>query len=330
MRRRDFITLLGSAAASWPLATRAQQSDRVRRIGVLMAYTESDPEGQSRSRAFEQALKELGWADGGNLRIDYRWPGEDVDQIRTFANDLVRMAPDAILAGATPAVIALQRATRSIPIVFAGVTDPVGQGIVESLAHPGGNLTGFANFEFSLGGKWLELLKEIAPQVTRVGIMFNPETAPASSSYLRSVEAVAPSFAIQLTAMPIRDEADMERVMASLAREPLGGLLVLPDIFTISHRKPTIALAARHRLPAIYSLAFFARDGGLVSYGIDTINEYRRAALYVDRILKGAKPADLPVQAPTKFELVINLKTAKALGLTISPSLLARADEVIE
>jgi putative ABC transport system substrate-binding protein len=316
MRRREFITLLGGAAVGWSLSARAQ-TDQMRRIGALMAYAASDPEGQSRGAAFEQGLKGLGWADGHNLRIEYRWPGDDVDRIRTFAKELVGMAPDAILGGATPAVTALQRATRTIPIVFAGVTDPVGQGIVESLAHPGGNLTGFTNFEFSLGGKWLELLKEIAPHVRRVALMFNPETAPAASLYLRSVEAVAPSFAVELTGTPVHDEAEMERAMASLAREPLGGLIVLPDIFTISHRKLTIALAARHRLPAIYSLSYFARDGGLVSYGIDTVDQYRGAALYVDRILKGAKPADLPVQAPNKFELVINLK-------------LARADEVIE
>jgi len=330
MQRREFIALLSGAAAAWPPVVRAQPRDRMRRIGALMAYTVSDPEGQSRGAAFEQGLKGLGWVDGLNLRIEYRWPGGDVDQIGTSAKELVSMAPDVILGGATPAVTALQRVTRTIPIVFAGVTDPVGQGIVESLAHPGANLTGFTNFEFSLGGKWLELLKEIAPHIKSVALMFNPETAPAALLYLESIEAVAPSFAVELTTAPVRDEAEIERAVASLARVPLGGLIILPDIFTISHRKRTLELAAQYRLPAIYSLSFFARDGGLASYGIDTIDLYRRAASYVDRILKGAKPADLPVQAPTKFELVINLKTAKALGLAISPSLLARADEVIE
>ncbi len=332
MRRREFITLFGGATVAWPFGAHAQQPDRIRRIGVLMAYSARDPEGQRRAAAFEQGLKGLGWAEGHNIRIDYRWPGDeiDIDHIRALAKELVDMAPDAIMGGTTPAVKALQRATRTIPIVFAGVTDPVDQGFVTNLARPDGNLTGFTNFEFSLGGKWLELLKEIAPRVTRVALMFNPETVASPLLYLRSVEAAAPSFAVELTTTPVHDEAEIERGIASLARKSLGGLIVLPDIFTISRRKPTIELAAQYRLPAIYSLPYFARDGGLVSYGTDTTDLYRRAALYIDRIFKGSKLADLPVQGPTKFELVINLKTAKALGLTVPPTLLARADEVIE
>jgi putative ABC transport system substrate-binding protein len=330
MRRRDFISLLGGAAVAWPHAAIAQQPDRVRRIGLLMVFAATDPEGQRRAAIFAQALQKLGWTDGSNVRIDYRWAGGDADQTRTFAKELVSLAPDVLLAGATPPATALQSVTRTIPIVFVGVSDPVGQGIVESLAHPGGNLTGFTDFEFSLGAKWLETLKAIAPRVTRVALIFNPKTARFAPLYLRSAEAAASSFVLELTATPVHDDAEVERALTSLGSEPGGSVLVLPDIFTVTHRKPIIELAARYRLPAVYPYRYFAADGGLLSYGIDPIDPYLRAASYVDRILKGAKPADLPVQQPTKFELVINMKTAKALGLTVPPSLLVRADEVIE
>src|ERR1035437_10114266 len=325
MRRRDFITLIGGAATTWPLTTRAQQ---MRRIGVLMAFTESDLEGQPRVTAFQKGLQELGWTDGRNVRIDYRWAVGDADRVR-YAAELVAVAPDVILATTGATVGALQQASRTVPIVFVTVIDPVGGGWVASLARPGGNATGFAVYEFSMGGKWLELLKEIAPRLTRVAVIRDP-SVPAGSGLFAAIQTVAPSFGVELTSVGVRDASESERGIAAFAREPNGGLIVpVPSSVTL-YRELIITLAARHRLPAIYSARFFVTIGGLISYAPDPIDPYRRAAGYVDRILKGEKPADLPGQAPTKYELVINLKTAKTLGITIPPSLLATANEVIE
>jgi putative ABC transport system substrate-binding protein len=329
MKRREFITLLGSATATWPLAARAHP-DRVRRIGVLMAVAESDPDVQRGLVAFRQSLGELGWREGSNLRFEYRWGAADPDRIRTYARELVELSPDIILAHSTPPVVALLRETRSIPIVFLTVTDPLGQGLVKSLAHPGGNITGFSVFMISLGSKWLEVLKEIAPRTTRATIIFNPQTAPYYALYLRSIEVAAPSFSIEPVAVQIHNDADIERAITTVGRERNGGLIILPDSFNVVHRGVIIDLVARYRLPAVYYFRYFAADGGLISYGPDEIDLFRRAAGYVDRILKGANPADLPVQQPSRFEMVINLKTAKALGITIPHSLLVRADEVIQ
>jgi ABC-type uncharacterized transport system substrate-binding protein len=329
MRRREFISLLTSAVA-WPLAARAQQVSRVRRVCVLMGLAARDPGGQAQAGAFKHGLQELGWTEGQNVRIEYRWTAGDIALTQTLAKELIDLAPDVLLATNTPTLETLQQAIRTIPIVFVGVEDPVGQGFIKSLAHPDGNVTGFMLFEFSLGTKWLALLKELVPGLSRVAIMFNPETAPFSGNFLRPLEAVASSFAVELTAAPVQDDVEIERALVSLGREPRGGLMALPEIFLVVHREPIAALAAKYRVPAVYPLRIFAASGGLMSYGIDTVDQYRRAASYVDRILRGAKPADLPVQAPTKFELVINLRTAKALDLTIPPTLLARADDVIE
>jgi putative ABC transport system substrate-binding protein len=330
MNRRKFITLIGSAAAAWPLAARAQQGERMRRIGVLMALAANDPEGQRRAATFEAGLHELGWAEGRNLRIEYRWTSDDPDRLRSAATELVAMSPDLILATSTPALAALRQESTTLPIVFVQVTDPVGQGFVENLARPGGNITGFATWEFSIGGKWLEMLREMAPAVTRVAVVFNPQTAPFAPLFLRSIEAAAPSFTIEPTAAPAPDAASIEAAIDAFARTANGGLIVLPDVTVLNHRDLIIALAARYRLPAIYPFRFFATSGGLISYGADSIDPFRRAGGYVDRILKGAKPADLPVQAPTKYELVINLKTAQALGLTVPLIMQMTADEVIE
>jgi putative tryptophan/tyrosine transport system substrate-binding protein len=296
-----------------------------------MAYTASDPEGEDRYKIFRQALSELGWVDGSNVHIDTRWPGSDSDQIRKFAKELVGLTPDVLVAVGTPAVTTLQDETRIIPIVFVSVTDPVGQRLVESLAHPAGNATGFSLFEPSMGSKWLELIKEIAPGTTRVGIIFNPETAAGTQLYLSSLDGAASSFSVQILAIQVRNDEEVEREIISFAHVAGNALIVLPDIFSITHRKLILEMASRYRLPTIYFFGYFAREGGLISYGVDTRDLYRRAASYVDRIFKHAnRPAELPVQQPTKFELTINLKTAKALGLTVPPSLLARADEVIE
>lgn len=330
MRRRELITLLGGAAAAWPLAARAQQLERVRRIGVLMVDAESDPEGQSHAKALRDGLKQLGWTEGSNLKIDYRWAG-DAGLILTFAKELVELRPDVILARSTPATAVLKAETRTIPIVFTTVSDPIGSGFVANLAHPGGNITGFTNFESSISGKWLGLLKEIAPRITQVGAMYNPETAPYAPYYVRLLEVAAKSFSVEPISVVVRNDADIERVIARLASESNGGLIVLPDAFTTSiHRKQIIEQAARHHVPAVYPYGFIAVEGGLMSYGIDVTNLYQRAASYIDRIFHGTKPSDLPVQQPTKFELIINLKTANALGLTVPPTLLTRADEVIE
>jgi ABC-type uncharacterized transport system substrate-binding protein len=328
IERRKFLAALGGAAAAWPLAARAQ-TKQVRRIGVLMGLAAGDPEAQSRVVALENGLRELGWVKGRNLSIEYRWAG-DVSVLRDHAAELLAMAPDLILANSTPVTAALREQNRTVPIVFTQVTDPVGHGLVPNLAHPGGNLTGFTSFEFSIGTKWLEALKQTAPRVTRVAVVFNPESAPFAELFLRPVGAAAPSFAVASIGAAVRDPTDVDHVFDALAHEPNGGLMVLPDISMTNYREAIIALAARHRVPAIYPFRFFATSGGLMSYGTDVAEVFRRAAGYVDRILKGTNPGQLPIQAPTKYELVINLKTAKALGLDIPPTLIARADEVIE
>jgi putative tryptophan/tyrosine transport system substrate-binding protein len=327
-RRKFLATLLGGAAV-WPLAARAQQTERMRRIGVLMNLAESDPESQARIAAFREGLGKLGWTDGREVQIEYRWFAGDADRARAYAAELVKLKPDVILAGTTSSVAALQRETRSVPIVFAQVSDPVGAGFVASLAQPGGNITGFALFEYAIGVKWLELLKQIAPQVTRVAIIYDP-TNPETREYLPVIEAAAPSFGMQLSIAPVRDAAGIERAIEQFAREPNGGLIPLPSPLIGLRRDLIISLASRHRLPNVYSFRYYPIEGGLASYGADNIDLFRRAASYIDRILKGEKPGDLPVQQATKFELVINLKTAKALGLDPPISLLARTDEVIE
>jgi putative ABC transport system substrate-binding protein len=328
VRRREFIMLLGGAAAAWPFATRAQQGERMRRIGVQMNLPADDQEGQARIAAFQQGLQELGWSVGRNVLIDYRWGGGD-DRFRKNAAELVALAPDVILAVTSSVTAALQRESRAVPIVFVSTIDPVGMGLVGSLARPGGNATGFTVFEYGISSKWLELLKEIAPQVTHVGIIRDP-TAPAQIGLLGGIQSAAPTFAVELRMIDLRDAAEIERALAVLARSPHAGLIVLAGSWAFIHREAIVTLASRYRLPAIYVDRVFVTGGGLVSYGPDRIDQYRRAAGYVDRILKGEKPADLPVQAPTKYETVLNLKTAKALGLTVPPTLLARADEVIE
>jgi putative ABC transport system substrate-binding protein len=317
-------------AIGCPTDVVAQKSDRMRRIGVLIPFTVGDAVGLRRAKIFTQALQDLGWTDGQNIRIDYRWPGGDIDQIQSLAKELVGTRPDVLVGSGPAPTAALQQATRTIPIVFLMSVDPVAQGIVESLARPGGNATGFFITEPSVGGKWLELLKEIVPGLRRVVVIFNPETSKASTSYLHSVETAAHLFSVEATGAPVHHAGDIELAISSLVREPGGGLIVLPDAFTASHLKQIVELAARYRLPAIYATADYANEGGLMAYGSDAFDLYRRAASYVDQILKGANPANLPVQAPTKFVLVINLKTAEALGLTVPPSLLDRADEVIE
>jgi putative tryptophan/tyrosine transport system substrate-binding protein len=329
MRRREFISLLGGAAATWPLTARAQQAERVRRVGVLMHLAADDPEGQPRITAFEQGLRELGWAVGRNLRIDYRWAAGDPDRLRKYAAELAALAPDVILAGGgTPLVVALQQATATVPIVFVGVADPVGAGLVGSLARPGSNATGFTVYEYSISGKWLELLKEIAPRVTRAAVI--RELAIAGTGQLGAIQSVAPSLGVELFPIGVRDAGEIERAVVAFSRGSNGGLIVTGSPSTLVHRHQIITLAARHLLPAVYPYRYFVASGGLVSYGPDVIDQFRSAASYVDRILKGEKPADLPVQAPTKYELVVNAKTAKQLGLEIPPTLLARADEVIE
>jgi putative ABC transport system substrate-binding protein len=328
IRRRDFITLLGGAAA-WPLAAWAQQGDRVRRIGVLVGGDENDPEQKRRLSAFTQALADLGWTVGRNVRLDLRWGGGDSNRIRALAQELVSLKPDIILTIATPATAAVQRQTRTIPIVFGTVDDPVASGIVERLDRPSGNITGFGGFEASLGGKWLELLSEIAPGLKRAAIMFNPDTA-AASVYMPSFETAARSLRVAPIIAPVHSDVEIETAIIALGREPGGGLVVISDVFTFAHRAPIILAAARNNVPAVYSASEFVRDGGLLSYGVDRIDLFRGAASYVDRILRGAKPEELPVQLPTKFEMVLNLKSAKALGLAVPPSILLRADEQIE
>jgi putative tryptophan/tyrosine transport system substrate-binding protein len=327
VRRREFIAALGGAAV-WPLAARAQQADRVRRIGVLMHLPADDPEVQARIAAFLQGLQELGWTIGGNVRIDYRWAADNAER-RRYAAELVALAPDIILAFASPSVAALQQATRTVPIVFANVIDPVGAGFIDSLARPGGNTTGFTALEYSFSGKWLELLKDIAPRVTRAAVLRDAANALGSGQFA-AIQAVAPSLGVELSPVDVQDAGEIERAVAAFARGSNGSLIIAASASAVAHRELIIMLAAQHRLPSVYFFRFFVTAGGLISYGPDSIDQYRRAAAYVDRILKGKKPGDLPVQAPIKYELIINLKTAKALGLTIPSSLLARADEVIE
>jgi len=328
MKRREFITLLGGAAA-WPLAARAQQPERARRIGVLTPFAADDPEAKARVEAFVQALQQLGWSVGRNVQIDIRWGAGDAERTRHYAAELVALAPDAILAAGGATVGPLLQATRSVPIVFTLTPDPVGAGFVESLSHPGGNATGFTNFEYGIGVKWLELLKEIAPGVTRAAVLRDP-AIPAGIGEFGAIQAVAPSLGIELRPIDMREAGEIERAVTAFARSSNGGLIVTSNAWGIVHRDLIIALASRHRLPVVYPFRVFVKAGGLVSYGPDTIDPHRRAADYVDRILRGEKPAELPVQAPTKFELAINLKTAKALGLDLPATLLARADEVIE
>jgi putative ABC transport system substrate-binding protein len=327
--RRQFITLLGGAAAAWPVAARAQQGSRPRRIGIIPPTTPGDSETQARLAAFRQSLEQLGWQEGRDVRFEYRWPGGNAELFKTHAAELVAAAPDVILCGITPVVQALKHETQTIPIVFANVADPVASGLVASIAKPGGNVTGFTAVEHAIVGKWLELLKEIAPAVARVALIGNPEVV-FTRGFRAALEAASPSFGVTPIAAEVRNATDIERAIELFAREPAGGLLVVPEFTPSVHRATIFRMASHHRLPAVYPFRFYAADGGLASYGPDQVDQYRRAAGYVDRILRGAKPADLPVQAPTKFELVINLKTAKALGLDVPPILLARADEVIE
>jgi putative ABC transport system substrate-binding protein len=330
MRRREFITLLGGAAAAWPLVARAQQGERMRRIGVLMGFAESDREGQALIGAFQDRLHNLGWTEGRNIRFDIRWAALDAESVQRFAKELVALRPDLILSHVTPTTVALLQQTRTIPIIFVWVSDPVGSGFVASLARPGGNATGFTPIVGSLGGKWVELLKEIAPHVVRAVALFNPTMAPYAEYYLNPFKAAAASSAVEAIVAPVNNMSELESVVAAQAREPNGGLIVMPDTFTIGHRADITRLATRYLVPAVYWSRDFAELGGLISYGPDVVDEFRRAASYADRILKGERPSELPVQAPIKFKLVINLKTAKTLGIDVPPTLLARADEVIE
>ena len=329
IRRREFITLSGGAAA-WPLAARAQQGERMRRIGLLSFYAENDAEGPRYIAKFLQALQQLGWMDGRNVQIDYRWAGADRDRFQRYATELVGLKPDLIVGQSTPAVAALLRATRVIPIVFVNVSDPVGSGFIESLPRPGSNITGFSNFEPAMGGKWVELLKEIAPHVTRIALMSNPATSPHARGYLPSIETAAQSLGLQPITTPVHDTTEIERAIAALGHGPGNGLIMLSDGFTLAHRDLIVRLAEQYRVPVVYPFREFPKSGGLLSYGVDMASQFGQAAPYVDRILKGAKPGDLPVQAPTKFELIVNLKTAKALGLDVPDAVLSIADEVIE
>jgi putative ABC transport system substrate-binding protein len=330
VKRREFISLLGGAAAAWPLAARAQQQpERTRRICVLMSTAVDDPQDPARLAAFAQGLQELGWTIGRNLRIDYRWGASNPDNTRKYAAELAALAPDVMLTSGTAALAAVQQISHTIPVVFVNLIDPVSGGFVESLARPGGNATGFTTFEYGMSGKWLELLKQIAPSMTRAAVLRDPAIASGIGQF-GAVQAVAPSLGVELSPVDVRDAPEIERAVTSFARSSSGGLIVTPSPLANRHRDLIIMLAARHRLPAVYAWRYYVTDGGLISYGPDSIDQYRRAAGYVDRILKGEKPADLPVQAPTKYELVINLKTARALGLDVPATLLARADEVIE
>jgi putative ABC transport system substrate-binding protein len=328
MRRREVIALLGGAAVAWPLAARAQPA-RLRRVGIFMDLAEQDQEGQSRVAAFHKGMQDHGWVEGRNVKFDIRWTGGDPSRMRRYAAELVGLAPEVIMNGGLPTLVAMQQETHTIPVVFAQVLDPVGAGFVESLAHPGGNITGFVSFEYSMAGKWLETLKLMAPQLVRIGAV-RDLASPSEMGMLGAIQALIPALGMEFVAVGGRDAADFERGIDRFAREPNGGLIILPSPNTLVHRRAIMALAARHRLPAIYPYGFFAREGGLLFYGIVPADNFRRAAGYVDRILKGENPGDLPVQVPTKFELVLNLKTAKSLDLEIPPKLLVTADELIE
>ena len=329
MRRREFITVFGGAAATLPLAARAQQPERLRRVGLLLGYSEGDAEGQASAAAFRQKLQELGWTEDRNMRIDTRWASSDPNKARTFAKELVGMTPDVIVSSSNLVTEIVQQETRIIPVVFVFVGDPVGSGFVTNVAHPGGNLTGFPVFETAIAGKWVEIFHEVAPQVGRVAFIMVPET-PAHVGFLRAAEAAALPLGIKVIALAVHTAAEIERAVSEFAAEPNGGLIVAPHAVTVVHRNVILGLATKYRLPALYPLRNYATSGGLISYGTNPIDPFRQGATYVDRILKGEKPGDLPVQLPTKYELVVNLKTAKALGLTVPPSILTRADEVIE
>jgi putative ABC transport system substrate-binding protein len=329
MRRRAFITLIGGAAACAPFVARAQQAGRVRRIGVMISLAENDPEAQANAAALREGLQQLGWTEGRNIRTDYRWGVGDPGRARAAVKELLALSPDVIMPATTQMLAAVKDEASTVPVVFVNISDPVGTGFVDSLARPGGNVTGFTNFEYAMGEKWLQTLKEIAPGMTRVAIIANPKN-PNTALYLRAIEPAATALALQLTVTPVNDGAEITRTIETFAREPNGGLLIMPDPLTITHRELIVALAGQHRLPSAYPYRFFVTSGGLLSYGIDRVDLYRRAAAYVDRVLKGAKAGDLPIQQPTKFELAINVKTAKALGLTVPPKLLFTADEVIE
>ena len=332
LKRRDFIALLaGGTAVAWPFGACAQQGERMRRIGVLMSYAESDPDARAWYAAFREALQKLGWTEGSNARFDARWAAPDeMESMRRFAAELVAMQPDIILSSTTPTTTALLQQTRSIPIVFAIVADPIGSGFVASFARPGANVTGFIFTEPTMAGKWLELLKQVAPATTRVAMLFNPRSATYAEFWLNPLKAAAPALGVEAIAAPARDRSELDAVIAAQAREPGSGLIAMPDSFTDTHRAEITSLAARYRIPAVYPFRFFAETGGLLSYGVDRTDNFRRAATYVDRILKGEKPAELPVQAPIKYELVANLKAAKAIGLQVPPQLQQLADEIIE
>jgi ABC-type uncharacterized transport system substrate-binding protein len=330
MKRREFITLAGAAAAAWPLAVRAQQSERTARVGVLMGIGESDPEARPRAEALEQGFRELGWVKGKNLQLDYRWTAGDLDRAQRFAKELVELKPDLLVVHSTPAVKALRQVTTSIPMVFVLVADPIGSGFVQNLSHPGGNITGFMNVDAPMTSKWLELIVEIAPKTRQVALIYNPNTAPFYQNFLRTFDDTAPKFNVRGMATPVTDAAGIERAIKELGQSPDIAIFVLPDVFVQVHRALIIKLAEQYRVPAIYPYRFFPTSGGLLSYGIDTVIVFRQAAGYADKILKGAAPNDLPVQAPLSFKLIVNLKAAHAIGLTIPESFLLRADEVIE
>jgi ABC-type uncharacterized transport system substrate-binding protein len=330
MKRREFITLIGGAAAAWPLAARAQQAGSLRRVSLLLGIAENDPEARSRVKAFQQGLRDLGWLEGRNIRIDYRFSDGDPNRIKEHVAELVRLAPDVIVGSSTPVIAALQQATSTIPIVFAVVNDPVGQGFISSLARPGGNITGFTFVEFAMIGKWGGMLREVSPDLSRAALMFNPDTAPYYVGYLRSFERMPWSIPVDVSATPVRDVAEIEELISKLGREPGSGLIAPPDPFIIVQRDAILRSAKKHRVPAVYAYRQFVSEGGLMSYGPDTADIFRRAGSYVDRILRGEKAADLPAQSPVKFELVVNLLAAKAIGLAVPPTLLATADEVIE
>jgi putative tryptophan/tyrosine transport system substrate-binding protein len=331
MRRRQFIAALGGAVAAWPSLSRAQQGDhRARQVGVLMNVVPDDPSGDSDVAAFRQGLDELGWIDGRNIHVHLRWPGGDLERVRALAKELVDLKPDVLVARSTPTTLALRSETDVIPIVFVNIAEPVESGLAQTLARPGGNVTGFTNFESSIGGKWLQLLKEVDPGISRVGLIYNPQTAPFAGLFLRSVQSAAPMLSVQAIGLRVETASDIETALAAFAREKGGSLVAIPDSFTLEHRHLIIALAARHRLPAVYPWPSATRSGGLMAYAVDSPDAMRRAAGYIDRILKGAKPGDLPIQQPAQFALSVNLKTAKALGVEFPPSLIATADEVIE